>query len=78
MKMFLTRIGFGSRVVVTGDITQIDVPGGKSGLRDVQQTLNDVPDIAFAHLGGRDIVRHRIVQAIVNAYEQRDKTSQHP
>ena len=73
MKMFLTRIGFGSRVVVTGDITQIDVPGGKSGLRDVQQTLDGVPDIAFAHLGGRDIVRHRIVQAIVKAYEHRDK-----
>ncbi|MDP7066516.1 MAG: PhoH family protein, partial [Acidimicrobiales bacterium] len=78
MKMFLTRIGFGSRVVVTGDVTQIDVPGGKSGLRDVQQTLRNVPDVAFAHLGGRDIVRHRIVQAIVNAYEHRDSTSQSP
>ena len=78
MKMFLTRIGFGSRVVVTGDITQIDVPGGKSGLRDVQQTLSNVPDIAFVHLGGRDIVRHRIVQAIVDAYEHRDSTSQSP
>ena len=72
MKMFLTRIGFGSRVVVTGDVTQIDVPGGKSGLLDVQKTLVDVPDIAFVHLNGRDIVRHRIAQAIVDAYQRQD------
>jgi phosphate starvation-inducible PhoH-like protein len=78
MKMFLTRIGFGSRVVVTGDVTQIDVPGGKSGLLNVQGTLNDVPDIAFVHLGGRDIVRHRIVQAIVDAYERRDRAHKSP
>jgi phosphate starvation-inducible PhoH-like protein len=78
MKMFLTRIGFGSRVVVTGDVTQTDVPGGKSGLHDVQHTLNDVADVAFVHLGGRDIVRHRIVRAIVNAYEQRDRAQQSP
>ena len=78
MKMFLTRIGFGSRVVVTGDVTQIDVPGAKSGLLNVQGTLNDVPDIAFVHLGGRDIVRHRIVQAIVDAYERRDKAHKSP
>ena len=78
MKMFLTRIGFGSRVVVTGDVTQIDVPGGTSGLLNVQGTLNDVPDIAFVHLGGRDIVRHRIVQAIVDAYERRDRAHKSP
>jgi phosphate starvation-inducible PhoH-like protein len=72
MKMFLTRIGFGSKVVVTGDTTQIDVPGGKSGLRDVEGTLDNVEGVAFARLGGRDIVRHRIVQDIVNAYDQRD------
>ena len=78
MKMFLTRIGFGSRVVVTGDVTQIDVPGGTSGLLNVQETLNDVPDIAFVHLGGRDIVRHRIVQAIVDAYERRDRAHKSP
>ena len=78
MKMFLTRIGFGSRVVVTGDVTQIDVPGRKSGLLNVQETLNDVPDIAFVHLGGRDIVRHRIVQAIVDAYERRDRAHKSP
>tara|TARA_B110000438_G_scaffold47048_1_gene47247 strand:+ start:8220 stop:9131 length:912 start_codon:yes stop_codon:yes gene_type:complete len=76
MKMFLTRIGFGSRVVVTGDVTQIDVPGGKSGLIDVDGTLDDVEGIAFARLGGRDIVRHRIVQDIVNAYEKKTKGSQ--
>ena len=76
MKMFLTRIGFGSRVVVTGDVTQVDVPGGKSGLRDVQKTLEGVPDIAFARLAGRDIVRHKIVQAIVDAYERQDSQSQ--
>ena len=78
MKMFLTRIGFGSRVVVTGDVTQIDVPGGKSGLRDVEGILSNVPDVAFARLGGRDIVRHKIVQSIVDAYERRDATPQNP
>ena len=78
MKMFLTRIGFGSQVVVTGDVTQIDVPGGKSGLLDVQKTLTDVHDIAFANLGGRDIVRHRIVQAIVAAYERHGTAAQSP
>ena len=78
MKMFLTRIGFGSQVVVTGDVTQIDVPGGKSGLLDVQKTLTDVHDIAFANLGGRDIVRHRIVQAIVAAYERHGSAAQSP
>ncbi len=72
MKMFLTRIGFGSKVVVTGDVTQIDVPGGKSGLRDVEGTLEAVEGVEFARLGGRDIVRHRIVQDIVSAYDARD------
>ncbi len=72
MKMFLTRIGFGSRVVVTGDVTQIDVPGGKSGLRDVEGTLEGIEGVAFCRLGGRDIVRHRIVQDIVSAYDRRD------
>ncbi|MDG2113940.1 MAG: PhoH family protein [Actinomycetota bacterium] len=76
MKMFLTRIGFGSKVVVTGDTTQVDVPGGKSGLRDVEGTLENVEGIEFARLGGRDIVRHRIVQDIVNAYDQRDADRQ--
>lgn len=70
MKMFLTRIGFGSKVVVTGDVTQVDVPGGKSGLRDVQGRLEDIEGLAFCRLGGRDIVRHRIVQDIVSAYDR--------
>lgn len=78
MKMFLTRIGFGSKVVVTGDTSQIDVPGGKSGLRDVEGTLESVDDISFVRLGGRDIVRHRIVQDIVSAYDQRDAGARRP
>ena len=76
--MFLTRIGFGSKGVGTGDVTQVDVPGGKSGLRDVEGTLEDVDDIAFTRLGGRDIVRHRIVQEIVSAYERRDAARSSP
>jgi phosphate starvation-inducible PhoH-like protein len=69
MKMFLTRIGFGSRCVVTGDVTQIDVPGGRSGLIGLEPVLGGVDDIAFVHLTRRDIVRHKIVADIVDAYE---------
>jgi len=69
MKMFLTRIGFGSKVVVTGDTTQIDVPGGRSGLDDLERMLGHIDGISFVHLTSRDVVRHRIVQDIVNAYE---------
>jgi phosphate starvation-inducible protein PhoH and related proteins len=70
MKMFLTRIGFGSRAVVTGDVTQIDLPGGhKSGLKVVRQILAGIDGIGFAELTGRDVVRHPIVQQIVAAYE---------
>jgi phosphate starvation-inducible protein PhoH and related proteins len=69
MKMFLTRIGFGSRCVVTGDVTQIDVPGGRSGLIGLEPVLGGVEDIAFVHLTRRDIVRHKIVADIVDAYE---------
>jgi len=69
MKMFLTRIGFGSKVVVTGDVTQIDVPGGRSGLFDLERILGHIDGIEFVHLGAKDVVRHRIVQDIVNAYE---------
>ena len=71
MKMFLTRLGFGSKMVVTGDITQIDLPDGttKSGLLTARRVLHDVPDIAFQTLGRGDIVRHHVVQAIVDAYE---------
>ncbi|MEZ5282492.1 MAG: PhoH family protein [Acidimicrobiales bacterium] len=73
MKMFLTRVGFGSKAVVTGDVTQTDVPGGRSGLRDIDKILGEIDGIGFCYLSRRDIVRHRIVQDIVDAYE-RDST----
>ena len=69
MKMFLTRLGFGSRVVVTGDVTQIDLPQGRrSGLLVVRDILQDIEGVSFCELGARDVVRHRIVQEIVEAY----------
>jgi phosphate starvation-inducible PhoH-like protein len=69
MKMFLTRLGFGSRMVVTGDITQIDLPRDqRSGLVVIGEILSDVPDIAFVRFGGEDVVRHKLVQRIVAAY----------
>ena len=69
MKMFLTRLGFGSRMVVTGDVTQIDLPRErKSGLIEVSRVLSKVDDVAFVRLEGRDVVRHRLVQRIVDAY----------
>jgi phosphate starvation-inducible protein PhoH and related proteins len=72
MKMFLTRLGFGSRVVVTGDVTQIDLPEGRgrSGLQVVRSILDGIDGVAFVELGSRDVVRHRIVQDIVDAYER--------
>jgi phosphate starvation-inducible PhoH-like protein len=70
MKMFLTRIGFGSRAVVTGDVTQIDLPNGQqSGLRNAVSILDNVPGIAFTYFTPRDVVRHPLVQRIVEAYE---------
>jgi phosphate starvation-inducible PhoH-like protein len=72
MKMFLTRIGFGSKVVVTGDITQIDVPGGRSGLPGLEAMLGSVPGLAFVRLTQHDVVRARIVADIVLAYERAD------
>jgi phosphate starvation-inducible PhoH-like protein len=69
LKMFLTRIGFGSKVVVNGDITQVDLPGGRSGLAELEQVLKDVEGIAFVRLGSKDVVRHRIVADIVSAYD---------
>jgi phosphate starvation-inducible PhoH-like protein len=69
MKMFLTRIGFGSKVVITGDDTQIDLPGGRSGLAGLEQMFTGIDGLAFVRLGRRDVVRHRIVQDIVSAYE---------
>ncbi|MFM7069738.1 MAG: PhoH family protein [Actinomycetes bacterium] len=70
MKMFLTRVGFGSKVVVTGDLTQIDVQGGRSGLLHLESVLGDVDDLTFVRLGSADVVRHKIVQDIVDAYER--------
>ena len=73
MKMFLTRLGFGSQVVVTGDVTQVDLPPGQvSGLRVVQDILDGVEDIHFARLTSHDVVRHRLVGKIVDAYEKYD------
>lgn len=74
MKMFLTRFGEGSRVVVTGDNTQTDLPAGKkSGLKEAVEVLRNVPDIAIVTLSHRDVVRHELVQAIVKAYERHDQ-----
>jgi phosphate starvation-inducible PhoH-like protein len=70
MKMFLTRIGFGSKAVITGDATQVDVPGGRSGLAKIESILGSIDDLEFVRLTGRDVVRHRIVQDIVDAYER--------
>jgi phosphate starvation-inducible protein PhoH and related proteins len=71
MQMFLTRLGFGSRVVVTGDVTQVDLPRDQaSGLIQVQDILSDIDDIAFIHFGHQDVVRHKLVQRIVEAYRE--------
>ena len=73
MKMFLTRLGFGSKIVVTGDVTQVDLPGGAiSGLKVVREILTDVDDIHFSYLTSEDVVRHRLVGRIVDAYAQYD------
>jgi phosphate starvation-inducible PhoH-like protein len=73
MKMFLTRLGFGSRIVVTGDVTQVDLPSGqRSGLSQVQDVLEGVGDIHFARLTSHDVVRHRLVGDIVDAYDRYD------
>jgi len=77
MKMFLTRLGFGSKIVVTGDVTQVDLPSGvKSGLRVVEEILDGVQDISFNRLTAHDVVRHKLVGKIVAAYEEYDATEQ--
>lgn len=73
MKMFLTRLGFGTRMVVTGDITQVDLPQGASGLRLVTRVLNDIEDIHFSRLTSADVVRHSLVGRIVDAYSEYDE-----
>ncbi|MFT3872293.1 MAG: PhoH family protein [Nocardioides sp.] len=73
MKMFLTRLGFGSKIVVTGDVTQIDLPGGtKSGLKVVEEILDGVRDVVFNRLTAHDVVRHKLVGRIVAAYDEYD------
>jgi phosphate starvation-inducible PhoH-like protein len=77
MKMFLTRLGFGSRMVVTGDVTQIDLPNGQnSGLRVIRDILKDIDDIAFLELTAEDVVRHRLIGDIVRAYDKFDEQRQ--
>ena len=70
MKMFLTRIGFGSRAVVTADMTQVDLPTGRSGMTRLERTLAGIDGLSFVHLGSKDVVRHKIVSDIVAAYER--------
>ena len=73
MKMFLTRLGFGSTIVVTGDVTQVDLPGGvQSGLRVISDILEGLDDVAFCRLTSNDVVRHKLVGRIVEAYERYD------
>jgi len=77
MKMFLTRLGFGSKMVVTGDVTQVDLPEGQvSGLRVVQDILDGLTDVHFSRLTSQDVVRHKLVGKIVEAYERYDAKSQ--
>lgn len=74
MKMFLTRIGFNSKAIITGDITQVDLPRGKkSGLVEAYEVLNDIPGICFSRFGAKDVVRHPLVQQIVEAYDEFNK-----
>jgi phosphate starvation-inducible PhoH-like protein len=74
MKMFLTRLGFNSKAVVTGDVTQVDLPAGQSsGLMVVRDILHGIDGLAFSYLSSKDVVRHRIVQDIVEAYRRYDE-----
>lgn len=76
MKMFLTRLGFGSRMVITGDVTQIDLPKGKkSGLNEAQRILKDIPEIGLVYFSEQDVVRHALVQKIIVAYQKDDETN---
>ena len=79
MKMFLTRLGFGSKIVITGDVTQIDLPDDKvSGLKEAGRVLENVKDIAICRLTSADVVRHALVQEIINAYEKHEKKREVP
>jgi phosphate starvation-inducible PhoH-like protein len=75
--MFLTRIGFGSKAVITGDVTQVDLPTGKrSGLIEAERILSKLEGIEFVYFTDKDVVRHKLVQLIVRAYEEQTKRSQ--
>lgn len=77
MKMYLTRLGFNSKTVITGDVTQVDLPAGRiSGLIEAERVLRDVESIKFVHFSKSDVVRHRLVQEIINAYEEYEKRDQ--
>ncbi|HEX3187684.1 MAG TPA: PhoH family protein [Pyrinomonadaceae bacterium] len=77
MKMFLTRIGFGSKAVITGDVTQVDLPSGKrSGLVEAERILSEIEGIEFVYFTDKDVVRHKLVQMIIRAYEEQTKRSQ--
>ena len=76
MKMFLTRLGFNSKMVITGDITQVDLPDASSGLRLVTKVLDDIDDIHFARLTSEDVVRHSLVGRIIDAYTSYDEKVQ--
>ena len=77
MKMFLTRIGFGSKAVITGDVTQVDLPTGKrSGLIEAERILSQISGIEFVYFTDKDVVRHKLVQMIIRAYEEQTKRSQ--
>jgi phosphate starvation-inducible PhoH-like protein len=79
MKMFLTRLGFGSKMVITGDVTQVDLPNGvRSGLRIISDILQDIDDISFMELTAEDVVRHRLIGDIVKAYEKYDEIKTAP
>jgi phosphate starvation-inducible PhoH-like protein len=78
MKMFLTRLGFGSKAVVTGDVTQVDLPQNtRSGLIVIQEILQGIVGVGFSHLDARDVVRHKIVQDIVEAYSVYSEAEKH-
>ena len=70
LKMFLTRLGFGSKMVITGDATQVDLPTGSSGLKGVRDILGGIDEISFIDLTGADVVRHNLVARIVRAYDE--------
>ena len=79
MKMFLTRLGFGSKIVITGDVTQIDLPTDKtSGLKEALKVLENIPDIAICKLTASDVVRHALVQSIVAAYDKYENAKAAP